>query len=301
MCPFTAETETMPLRSMTGFGLAEASTPSGDYRIEIRGVNNRFLDVQLRQPRFVNNLEQQIRKEIQAFVSRGSLSVIISCDREEESKKLSYDRQMVDQYVRILREIRDVHKLAGDLSLDDLVNFTDIIKADVDTFDDELVWKHVRPVLVTALEAFQKTREKEALFILKDLKKTLQNIEKNLKLIEKRAPARLKEFAVSLKERIAKLAAAEPDPARLALEIAVLADRLDISEECTRLRAHIEKFGEDLVADEPIGKRLGFLLQEMNREANTIGSKANDTEIAHLSVTLKEDIEKIREQIQNIE
>jgi uncharacterized protein (TIGR00255 family) len=286
---------------MTGFGLAEASTPSGEYRVEIRAVNNRFLDVQLRQPRFVNNLEQQIRKEIQAFVSRGSLSVVISCDREEESKKLSYDRQAVEQYVRILREIRDAHKLAGDVSLDDLVSFSDIIKADVDTFDDELVWKNIRPVLLKALEAFQKTREKEALFILKDLKRTLQNIEKNLKLIEKRAPMRLKEYSTALRDRIAKLIAADPDPSRVALEISILADKLDISEECTRLRAHIEKFGEDLAADEPIGKRLGFLLQEMNREANTIGSKANDTEIAHLSVTLKEDIEKIREQIQNIE
>jgi uncharacterized protein (TIGR00255 family) len=286
---------------MTGFGLAEVSTPSGEYRVEIRGVNNRFLDVQLRQPRFVNNLEQQIRKEIQAIVSRGSLSVTIVCERGEESKNLSYDRQNVEQYVRILNEIKDAYKLAGKISLKDLVSFGDIIKADVDTFDDELIWKHIRPVLVKALEAFQKTREKEAIFILKDLKRTLRNIEKNLKFIEKQAPIRLKEYSVSLRERIGKLVAAEPDPSRIALEISILADKLDISEECTRLRAHIAKFDEDLSADEPIGKRLGFLLQEMNREANTIGSKANDTGIAQLSVILKEDIEKIREQIQNIE
>jgi uncharacterized protein (TIGR00255 family) len=281
--------------------MAEASTPSGEYRVEIRGVNNRFLDVQLRQPRFVNNLEQHIRKEIQAVVSRGSLSVIIACDREEESKELSYDRRNVEQYVRILNEIKDAHKLAGKVSLKDLISIGDIIKADVDTFDDELIWKHIRPVLMKALEAFQKTREKEALYILKDLKRTLQNVEKNLKIIEKRAPVRLKEYSASLRERIAKLVAAEPDPSRLAFEISILADKLDISEECTRLRAHIAKFGEDLSADEPIGKRLGFLLQEMNREANTIGSKANDTGIAQHSVILKEDIEKIREQIQNIE
>ena len=146
----------------------------------------------------MNNLEQQIRKEIQAVVSRGSLSVIIVCDREEESKKLSYDRQTVEQYVRILNEIKDAHKLAGKVSLEELVSFGDIIKADVGTFDDELIWKHIRPVLVKALEAFQKTREKEALFIFKDLKRTLQNIEKNLKLIEKRAPMRLKEYSAGL-------------------------------------------------------------------------------------------------------
>ncbi|MGA2506386.1 MAG: YicC/YloC family endoribonuclease [Chitinispirillaceae bacterium] len=291
----------MPLRSMTGFGLAEAATASGTYRVEIRGVNNRFFELQLRQPRFVNNLEQQVRKEIQSIITRGSLTAIITCDREEESRKLSYDKQAVQQYIRILREIKKKYALKGDVSLQELTAFSDIIKADTMAFDDEVIWKHIRPVLVKAIGAFQKTREKEAAFILKDLKQTLAGIEKNLRLIEKRAPVRMQAYAETLRERIAKLSSVEVDPARIAVEVAVLADKLDISEECTRLRAHLAKFDEDLQADEPAGKRLGFLLQEMNREANTIGSKANDTEIAHWSVSLKEDIEKIREQIQNIE
>ena len=286
---------------MTGFGLAEATTASGTYRVEIRGVNNRFFELQLRQPRFVNNLEQQVRKEIQSVITRGSLTAIITCDREEESRKLSYDKQAVQQYIKILREIKKKYALKGDVSLQELTAFSDIIKADTMAFDDEVIWKHIRPVLVKAIGAFQKTREKEAAFILKDLKLTLAGIEKNLRLIEKRAPVRMQAYAETLRERIAKLSSVEVDPARIAVEIAVLADKLDISEECTRLRAHLAKFDEDLQADEPAGKRLGFLLQEMNREANTIGSKANDTEIAHWSVSLKEDIEKIREQIQNIE
>jgi uncharacterized protein (TIGR00255 family) len=286
---------------MTGFGLAEAVTASGTYRVEIRGVNNRFFELQLRQPRFVNNLEQQVRKEVQAVISRGSLNVIITCDREEEGRKLSYDRQAVQQYIRILREIKNRFKLKGDVSLEELMTFSDIIKADAVTFDDDTVWKHIRPVLAKAVAAFQKTREKEAAFILRDLLRTLAGIEKTLRLIEKRAPVRLQEYSVNLGGRIAKLCTAEVDQARVAMEIAVLADKLDISEECTRLRAHLAKFFEDLRADEPAGKRLSFLLQEMNREANTIGSKANDTEIAQRSVALKEDIEKIREQIQNIE
>jgi uncharacterized protein (TIGR00255 family) len=291
----------MSLRSMTGFGLAEAATPSGTYRIEIRGVNNRFFELQLRQPRFVNNLDQQVRKEVQSIISRGSLNVIITCDREEENRTLSYDKQAVHQYIKILREIKDRYKLKGDVSLEELITFSDIIKADTAAFDDETVWKHIRPVLAKALSAFQKTREKEAAFILKDLKRTLAGIERTLLFIEGRAPVRMKEYSESLKGRIATLSSVEVDPSRIAMEIAVLADKLDIAEECTRLRAHLAKFNEDLRADEPAGKRLGFLLQEMNREANTIGSKANDTEIAHRSVSLKEDIEKIREQIQNIE
>jgi uncharacterized protein (TIGR00255 family) len=291
----------MPLRSMTGFGLAEGVTPSGTYRIEIKGVNNRFLEVQIRQPRFVNNLEQQIRKEINAFISRGSLTVIIMCDREEESRKLSWDREAVDNYLRIFKEIKEQHNLAGDISLSQLFAFSDIVKADSAVFNDEVIWKQIKPVLIQALNAFQVTREKEAAFIIKELKQTLKGIEKTLRLIEKRAPARITEYAAVLKERVQKLVATEPDPARIALEIAIMADRLDISEEATRLHAHIAKFNEDFSSDEQVGKRLGFLLQEMNREANTIGSKANDTEIAHLSVKLKEDVEKIREQIQNIE
>ena len=286
---------------MTGFGLAEAVTPSGIYRVEIRGVNNRFFELQLRQPRFVNNLEPQVRKEIQAVISRGSLTVIITCDREEEGRKLSYDKQAVQQYIKILREIKSRYKLKGDVSLEELITFSDIIKADATLFDDEMVWKHIRPVLLKALSAFQKTREKEAAFLLKDLMRTLTGIEKTLRLIESRAPVRMQEYSESLRERIAKLSSVEVDPSRIAVEIALLADKLDIAEECTRLRAHLAKFDEDLRADEPAGKRLGFLLQEMNREANTIGSKANDTGIAHRSVSLKEDVEKIREQIQNIE
>jgi uncharacterized protein (TIGR00255 family) len=286
---------------MTGFGHAEAATPSGTYRVEIRGVNNRFFELQLRQPRFVNNLDQQVRKEIQSVISRGSLNVIITCDREEERRTLSYDKQAVQQYIKILREIKDRYRLKGDVSLEELITFSDIIKADGETFDEETVWKHIRPVLVKALRAFQKTREKEAAFILKDLEKTLAGFEKDLRLIEKRAPVRMQEYSANLRERIAALSAVEVDPSRIAVEIAVLADKLDIAEECTRLRAHLAKFDDDLRADEPAGKRLSFLLQEMNREANTIGSKANDTEIAHRSVALKEGIEKIREQIQNIE
>jgi uncharacterized protein (TIGR00255 family) len=291
----------MPFRSMTGFGSAEGVTPSGTYRIEIRGVNNRFLELQLRQPRFVNNLEQQVRKELQAVISRGSLTVTITCDREDTGKALSYDKSVVDGYIRVLREIRDHYKIDGDVSLKELLTFPDIISADADLFDDELIWKHIKPVLTQALTAFQKTRETEASFILKDLLKILKHVEKTLKLIEKRAPVRLNEYSETLRERVKKICTIEPDPSRIALEIAILADRLDISEECTRLRAHIAKFTKDVAIEEPAGKRLGFLLQEMNREANTIGSKANDTEIAHLSVQLKEDIEKIREQIQNIE
>lgn len=291
----------MPIRSMTGFGLAEGATPSGTYRVEVRGVNNRFLDIQIRQPKFVQNLEPRIKKEISSNISRGSITVLVSCDKENEATGLTWDKQSVDSYMRIFDEIKKSYKFDHGATISDLLRFSDFIKSESVDHDEDALWRHLKPILGSALDAFQKSRETEAAFIIKDLKKILKEITRSLQRIEKRAPARITEYSKNLEERIKKLISSTPDPQRIVTEVAIFADRLDISEECTRLNAHIEKFSEDLELDEPIGKRMGFLLQEMNREANTIGSKANDTEISHLSVKLKENIEKIREQIQNIE
>jgi uncharacterized protein (TIGR00255 family) len=293
----------MPIRSMTGFGLAEAAAPSGAYRVEIRAVNNRFQELQIRQPKFMMNLEPKIKKEITGAAVRGSINVFINCDRGDAAPAaLSWDRPGVDAYMRILNEIKKEYKLSGDIAISDLLRFGDFIKSESEVHDDEALWKHLRPALTAALKAFQESRETEGAQLVKELKKTLKEISKTLHQIEKRAPQRVKEYAAALSERVEKMLSGNlPDPQRIAAEIAMMAERLDITEEIVRLKAHIEKFSADFEADEPVGKRMGFLLQEMNREANTIGSKANDTEIAHWSVSLKENIEKIREQIQNIE
>jgi uncharacterized protein (TIGR00255 family) len=286
---------------MTGFGLADGASPSGTYRVEIRGVNNRFLELQIRLPKFAANLEARVKKEISSVISRGSVTVLISCDREDTESKLSWDKKTVDGYMKIFGEIQKAYKLDGKVTLNDLLNFSDFIKSESDAFDEEVLWKHLKPVLAASIEAFQKARETEAAMLVKDLKKLLKEITKSLQMVEKRAPVRIQEYAKVLTEKVQKLIDNPPDPLRMQTEIALFADRLDITEECTRLRAHIEKFSADFELDEPVGKRMGFLLQEMNREANTIGSKANDTEISHQSVKLKENIERIREQIQNIE
>jgi uncharacterized protein (TIGR00255 family) len=286
---------------MTGFGSAESLTASGTYRIEIRSVNNRFLEIQLRQPRFAANLEPKIRKEISTAVSRGSIQVSINCDREDEGVKLSWDENLVGNYIKIFREISEKFSLAGNVPVAELLKFNDLIKTENITYKEEELWSHVGPAIGEAIAAFQISRETEGAFIIEELRRTLDEIASTLVTIESRASARVTEYAAALKERVRKLIEDPPDPQRMTTEIALCADRLDISEECTRLRAHIEKLKNDFNADGPVGKRMGFLLQEMNREANTIGSKANDTEISHLSVSLKENIEKIREQIQNIE
>jgi uncharacterized protein (TIGR00255 family) len=286
---------------MTGFGLAESLTPSGTYRVEIRGVNNRFLEIGVRQPKFAANLEQRIKKELSSVVSRGTVSVIISCDREEEGVRLTWEKASVDNYMQIFKEISGTYDLDGAVTLSDLLHFSDFIKTEIVDYDEDVLWEHLKPILSGAIETFQQSRETEGEFIANELEKINQQISLTVDQIEKRAPGRIKEYASALEERVKKLIANPPDPLRMETEIALFADKLDISEECTRLRAHIAKFYDDLKKSEPVGKRMGFLLQEMNREANTIGSKANDMEISHLSVKLKENIEKIREQIQNIE
>ena len=293
----------MPVRSMTGFGLAEARTPSGFYRVEIRGVNNRFFDLQLRLPRIFSNLEQNIKKEISKAISRGSVSVFISSDRENEPLRLAWDKAAVENYIRIFRDIKKTFSLAGDIMLSDVLHFSDLVKMTPVQYDDKILHRHIGPLISKALENYRKSRETEGALIVKDLKKNIAEILRLLDHVEKRAPLRLREYSRELAARIAKLCAEtiKPDEARLATEVALMADRLDVSEECVRLRAHVKTFSQDFAGDEPVGKHMNFLIQEMNREANTIGSKANDTVISQLSVKLKESIEKIREQIQNIE
>jgi uncharacterized protein (TIGR00255 family) len=291
----------MSIKSMTGFGQAEAPTPSGTYRVEVRSVNNRFLDLQLKQPKSLASIEARIKQTVSAAVSRGSVTVAVTCNGEESKNSFTWDRASVENYLRIFREVKDTFGLKGDITLSDLLAFSDFIKVQSADFDEETVWTHVGPLVTAALKDFEKSRGREGLLLAQDIRKTLKAIEQTTKKVEKRAPARLKEYRAALTARVQEVVTTGVDPARIAQEVALMADRLDISEECVRLSAHLEKFGDTLEAEEPVGKRMNFILQEMNREANTIGSKANDAQIANLSVQLKEYVERIREQIQNIE
>ncbi|MBD3316408.1 MAG: YicC family protein [Chitinivibrionales bacterium] len=291
----------MALHSMTGFGQAESNSPAGTIRVEIRGVNNRYLDLQLRLPRAMTNLETKVKKRVNQSVSRGSVQVTVYWDKEAEEEKITWNRAATAELVGILTEIKETHGLAGDLTIGELLQHGDIIKTDTVSYDENALWRSVSPVLSNALSSFQESRAAEGAFIGRALAKMNTKLEKTVAQIEKRAPIRLKHHQAELQRRVENLAGSLVDEQRMVSEIAVMADKLDISEECTRLRAHIHTFIEGLQGSGPVGKRLGFLSQEMNREANTIGSKANDTQIAHKSVVLKEIIEQIREQIQNIE
>ncbi len=290
----------MPLSSMTGFGQAEVSSPSGTYHVEIRGVNNRFLEIQTRMPRSFSNLEQKIKKLLSNKIARGSIAVNIFWNHEEQDGKLVWDKAAVNNYMAIFHEIQKQYNLKGEISLSNLFSFSDFIKKETTEFSDNTIWNHLKPALETALNTFLASRRKEAAYIVSDLKKMVKSILNSLDKIERRAPVRLKKYKVDIKKKIENLAGRNMDPSRLAIEIVLMADKQDIAEECTRLRAHIEKLKGDFNSSDTAGKRMGFILQEMNREANTIASKANDIKISHYSVALKENIEKIREQVLNI-
>lgn len=292
----------MAILSMTGYGRAEGETPSGEYRIEVRSVNNRYLDIQLRNSRFLSSIEAKLSEYLSKKIARGSVTLLISSSRKEGSDVIAVDEDSVRSYTKAIKELKKSSGLKGDIEVKDLLQFSDaFLRKESVRYSDQILWKHVKPLLDNALEEFLASKKKEADFIIKDLKKILKSIIKDLKKIEKRAPIRLKKHKESVIKRINALVKEVVDPTRIDTEAAILADKLDISEEITRLGAHIEKMGEDLNSNDPIGKKLGFLLQEMNREANTIGSKANDIEISHTAVSLKESIEKIREQVLNLE
>ncbi len=291
----------MPIYSMTGFGQAEISMPSGIYRVEISSVNNRYLNFQIRLPRTFACMEQKVKKFLTSKINRGSVSVVINWSKEDTGNTLSWNRNIVKNYVSILKEIKKEHGLKDDVSLSHLLNFSDIVEEENAALTEETLWKHLKKVLQTALMDFMVQREKEATYLINEIKKIVRSISRTVKKIEKRAPLRIKRYRVELEKKLEQLINKSMEPSRLAIEVALMADRLDITEECTRLHAYIEKMDADLNSNEPIGKRLGFILQEMNREANTIGSKANDTKISFWSVELKENIEKIREQVLNIE
>lgn len=290
----------MPLASMTGFGQAEDTTPSGKYYVEIRSVNNRFLEMQIRLPRSLANLETKVKKLVSSTISRGSVTVLITWSQEDNGGNLTWDQNVVGNYVDIFRQIQQKFNLKDEITLSDLLSFSDFLKKEPAQYSEQTVWKHLSAIFVKALENFIHSRQREAASIASDIKKIIRTLQKIMIKVEKQAPIRVKNYRNELLKKLTSLNLSV-DQSRLAVEAAFMADKLDITEECSRLNAHIKKFLEDVESSEPIGKRMGFILQEMNREANTIGSKANDIIIAQYSVQLKENIEKLREQALNIE
>jgi uncharacterized protein (TIGR00255 family) len=293
------------IKSMTGFGRAETADEGRRVTVEVRSVNGRYGEYSVRLPRTLSALEPRLRRLLQQRMARGTVSLSVSLSREDRSGLPGIDLEAARHYRDLLKGLKRELKLSGKVDLRTMVRFPEIFAAPESPAGEEEGWHLVRGTLEQALSSIDEMRRHEGERLQADLEKRLARVERGLSQITRLAPRRAAEARKALQDRIAKaLPAASRDPElarRLAQEAALMADRLDVTEECVRLKSHLQAFRAAIKGPQPVGKKLDFLLQEMNREANTIGSKANHSGIAQASVGLKEEIEKMREQAQNIE
>lgn len=288
---------------MTGFGRGEATGHGRAFTVEVHSVNHRFLEVRCRVPKRLTGLEPRIQQAIQQRFARGHFEVsVLDKDLEGRSRMLRVDVPLALQYVNALRALQRELQLPGEVTLEMLTAQRELIAVEESEESLDETWTEVIPALASALESLAEMRRREGEALLRAMGKHLEDVEAILDGIVARTPALVEAQRNRLRERVVELLEGHlPDPARLEQEVAFLAERGDVAEECDRLRSHLNQFGKALTQTGPQGRRLDFLIQEMHREANTIGSKAADATLAQEVVGVKLAIERLREQVQNIE
>lgn len=290
---------------MTGFGRATVQTDSAEATVELRSVNNRFCDVSVRLPRTLAEREADVQARIKAAFARGRITAQVQLEqRADEALPIRVDAEAVRAYAGLLGHLRQAAGIDEPVRLEHLLHFGDVFTTPEEDAGvvDEQAWQAVAAALDDAIQALRAMRRQEGEALQADLRARADAIEAALIRVETRAPERVEAARQKLRDRLQELLEQTSlDEGRLELEIALLADKLDVTEECVRLRSHLTLFRDALTSDEPVGRKLNFLAQEMGREINTIGSKAGDAEIAHLAVEMKEELEKVREQVQNVE
>ena len=291
------------IRSMTGFGSADLERDGQRLSAEIRSVNHRYCDVSIRAPKVVSLFEDQIRQLIQERFSRGKFNLSVSWSGAgEEGEVLKLNETVADRYVALLEQLRQRYGIDGGIDMRTLAQLPDVFAWEHTALSDEQTWELVKKVVNAACDNMEAMKAREGQALAKDLESRLKILREQLDLVCERAPLRPTEARDRLMTRVQNLLGdIEMDPIRIAQEVALLVDRLDCTEECVRLAAHIDQFRSLIEGTELAGRKLNFLLQEMNREANTIGSKSNDVAITRAVIILKEEIERLREQVQNVE
>jgi uncharacterized protein (TIGR00255 family) len=294
----------MMLRSMTGYGRKEFGGADVHYTVEIRSLNNRFLDIQVKSPRSLAMLEPRVKKTVQERFSRGRFEIFIARNGDQEkSGKLVVNEALAGQYIGLLRELKARFGLSGDVDLPMVAGYQDIVSVAEAREDPEALWRVLAEGLAQALDELDRMRANEGAALARDILARIEAIEGLIGKIRDRAPLTVESARKRMSDTLARLLTDQPDPVRIAQEIAVLAERTDITEELTRLGSHMAQF-RGLLEDssrEGVGRKLDFLLQEIGREVNTIASKAMDAVISLDAVNIKAELEKIREQVQNIE
>ncbi len=291
------------LRSMTGYGRGQAIGGGFDITVDIKSVNHRYFEFTARTPRQLAFLDEKLKTLIQSSVNRGKVeAVVTTVAAGGADPEIEINENVAKTYVDALRQMRTPLDLQDDLKLSHLLRFPDIFTVKRAELDEEAIWEAVSQAAAQALESFQAMRETEGSRLKTDLEGKIELVEGLLSKVEQKAPLLREEYYNRLYQKLKEiLAGQDVDEARLVTEAAVFADKVAVDEETVRLRSHLHQFREFLDCGSPIGKKMDFLVQEMNRETNTIGSKAQNLEISRVVVEMKAEIEKIREQIQNIE
>ena len=291
------------IASMTGYGRGEAAKKGITIAVELRSVNSRFLELTTRLPRSLSLRENEVKEIVRKKISRGKVNLLITVEREKSGPlPLAINATAAREYYKLLNQLRKTVKLKESVKLEHLLRFSEVLEQPVLDGADEDEWAVTQTALDNALDDLAKMRRNEGSELNKDFRARIAAIEQTLERIEVLSKEQVPTERARLRERIQQLLEKETiDEGRLEMELAMMADRLDVTEECVRFRSHNKFFIQALDGKEPAGRKLNFLIQEMNREANTIGSKSSASEIAHLVVSVKEELEKIREQLQNIE
>jgi len=291
------------VRSMTGFGRSEAETDGRRYTVEVRTVNHRFLDISIKMPKLLSQFESSIRGIMKEYLERGKADVFISFyNTSGETECVHYNKSIAAEYLKYLKEMSEDFDLDNDVRVSHLSRFPDVFTTEEGELDEDRVWKEFEPVLRAALSEVRLSREREGENLKADILSKLQDMGKEVSVIEGRAPEIVENYRNKLMERVREmLSDSTIDEARIVTEVTIFSDKICVDEEITRLKSHIDAMGADLEKGGGIGRRLDFIAQEMNREANTILSKSSDIITGDTAIELKTGIEKIREQIQNIE
>ena len=291
------------VKSMTGYGRAEETVNGCTITVELRSVNNRYLDCNVRIPRLYLFAEDAIKSRVQNTISRGKVDVFVTLDNAGAEKvQVSVNKSVADGYYAALTKLAEEYHLSNDISVSLLSRFPDVLLAEKAEEDVEQMAKDICAVLDRALADFDQMRTREGERLRDDILSRAETIEAKVALVEERSPQTVSEYRARLEAKMSEgLANTQLDPARILTEAAIFADKIAVDEETVRLRSHIGQLREMLAKGGATGRKLDFLIQEFNREANTIGSKCSDIEIARHVVDIKAEIEKIREQVQNIE
>lgn len=291
------------IKSMTGFGRAEVTEGERKFTVEMKSVNHRYLDANIKMPKKFSFFESSIRNLLKKYIQRGKVDVfIIYEDYSEENVCIKYNREIAAEYYRYLQQMSEQFQLENDVRVSTLSKYPEVFTMEEQTIDEKELWNILEKALEQAAAAFVETRIKEGENLRKDLIEKLDGMLEHVDYIEERSPQVIKEYKEKLEDKVKELLeSSQIDENRILMEVTIFADKICVDEETVRLKSHIETMKQALEDGDGIGRKLDFIAQEMNREANTILSKANCLDISNHAIELKTEIEKVREQIQNIE